>query len=65
MKARNTLQEAVIEIYGTYSDSTKQKFMKEIRKQSTRMDNAKLKQTNQKYTSEFLTELKDCINGIK
>jgi signal transduction histidine kinase len=65
MKARNTLQEAVIEIYGIYNDSTKQKFMKEIRKQSTRMDNTKLKQTNQKYTSEFLTELKDCINGIK
>ena len=65
MKARNTLQEAVIEIYGIYNDSTKQKFMKEIRKQSTRMDNTKLKQTNQKYSSEFLTELKDCINGIK
>jgi hypothetical protein len=53
MKARNTLQEAVIEIYGTYNDSTKQKFMKEIRKQSTRMENTKLKQTNQKYSSEF------------
>jgi len=65
MKARNTLQEAVIEIYGTYNDSTKQKFMKEIRNQSTRMENTKLKQTNQKYSSEFLTELKDCINGIK
>jgi acylphosphatase len=65
MKARNTLQEAVIEIYATYNDSTKQKFMKEIRKQSTRMENAKLKQTNQKYSSAFLTELKECINGIK
>ena len=65
MKARNTLQESVIEIYGIYNDSTKQKFMKEIRNQSTRMENTKLKQTNQKYSSEFLTELKDCINGIK